>query len=286
MRLLISDLLLLLSGGLFSSRGGLGGFSGSFNSLTSIFFTTSVDLLKLVGVKLGGLENLHLADVDVVNGVDTNTALLDLLGNNLRDQLVHQLVKVADRGLTTHDLHHTLADQVHTTALSVDGERVALVTDSVVLLGSEGNAEHTNNIAIKSLHINVSLDEGLPLANKRLETIVGEIHAVEVSQATTTVNFVYAELHLPVGKFLILLKVSKVGFKHTTLERITGNLETDGLVYASLANLTVDKVVRGNNIIPLLTKEGVLCSLAAKLLARLYLLVLTHCHSVATILCV
>jgi len=245
-----------------------------------------VDLHKLVGIKLGRLKELDLADEDVIDGVDTNAALLDLLGNNLRDKLVNELVEAADRGLTTHDLHHTLADQVDTTRLSIDSQRMALVTDSILLLGSEGNAEHTDNTAIKSLHINVSLDERLPLADKRPQTIVGKIHAVEISKAATTLNLIYAELHLPVGEFLILLKISEVGLEHTALKSVRGDLKTDGLVHTGLAHLTVGKVVGSNNIVPFLAKEGILCSLAAKLLATLQLLVLTHCHPVAMCICV
>jgi len=228
-----------------------------------------VDLRELVGIELGSLEELDLADEDVVDGVDTDAALLDLLGNNLRDELVDKLVKTADRSLTTHDLHHTLADQVDTTRLSVGGKRMALVTNGVLLLGGEGNAEHTHDITVKSLNVDVSLDKRLPLADKGLKTIVGEIHAVEVSKATTTINLIYTELHLPVSAILILLKIGKVGLEHTALKRISSDLKTDGLVHTSLANLTVGEVVGGNNIVPFLTKEGILCSLTAKLLTRL-----------------
>jgi len=264
-----------------SSRGSLGGssgLSGSLNSLTGILSVAGVDLSKLVGIKLGSLEELDLADEDVVDGVDTDAALLDLLGDNLRDELVDKLVEAADGSLTTHDLHHTLADQVLTTRLSVGGKRMALVTNGVLLLGGEGNAEHTNDATVKSLHIDVSLDKRLPLADKGLETIVGEIHAVEVSKATTTIDLVYTELHLPVGAFLILLEVSEVGLEHTALKSISSDLKTDGLVHAGLANLTVGKVVGSDDIVPLLAKEGILCTLAAKLLSGLQLLVLANCH--------
>jgi len=247
----------------------LSSFSRSLNRLASILLRISVDILKLVGIELGSLQKLHLADENVVDGVDTDAALLDLTGNSLRDELLDKIVEAADGGLTTHDLHHTLADKMDTTGLSVGGQRMALVTDSVVLLGSEGNAEHAHDIAIEGLHINVSLDEGLPLANKGLQTVIGQVHAVEISKAATTIDFVYAELHLPVGKILVALKISKVGLKHTALQSIRSDLKTDGLVDASLANLAVLDAVRSNDIIPLLTKERIVCSLAAKLLTRL-----------------
>jgi len=257
---------------LFFCRSLLGGFlslSRGLNSLAGILNSASVDFSKLVAVELGGLEKLDLADEDVINGVDTDAALLDLLGNNLRDKLVDELMKAADGSLTTHDLHHTLADKVDTTRLSVGGKGMTLVTDSILLLGGEGNAEHTNDIAIKSLDIDVSLDQRLPLADKRPETIVGEVHAVEVSKAASAIDFVYTELHLPVSTLLILLKISQVSLEHTTPERISSDLETDGLVHASPANHAGGKVVRSDDVVPFLTKEGVLCSLTAKLLARL-----------------
>jgi len=259
--------LLISRSRLFS--GLLGCFSRSFNSLAGILSRSTVDLSELVGIKLGVLKKLDLADVNVGNRIDTNAALLDLLGNNLRDELVHKLMKAADRSLTTHDLHHTLADQVHTTRLSVGGKRMTLVTNGILLLCGESNAEHTHDVTIKSLHINVSLDERLPLADKRPETIVGEVHAMEISQATTTIDLIYTELHLSVSEFLILLKISQVGLKHTALKSISSDLKTDSLVYASLANSAVDEVVGSNNIIPFLTKEGILYSLTATLLSRL-----------------
>jgi len=271
----------LLGRGSFLSGGSLGlsGFGGGLDSLAGVLNSATVDLLKLVGIKLGSLEELDLADEDVVDGVDTEAALLDLLGNELRDELADKLVEAADGGLTTHDLHHTLADQVDTTRLSVGGKRVALVTNSVVLLGGESDAEHTHDVAVEGLHIDVSLDEGLPLADKRLETVIGQVHAVEISKAAATIDFVYTELHLPVGKILVLLKISKVGLKHTALQVIRSDLKTDSLVHAGLANLAAGEVVGGDDVVPLLAKEGVFCSLTAKLLAGSHFLVLTYCHA-------
>ena len=42
-----------------------------------------VALKELVGVVLGHLDELHLADEDVVDGVEAKAALLDLLGDDL-----------------------------------------------------------------------------------------------------------------------------------------------------------------------------------------------------------
>jgi len=232
-------------------------------------------LEELTDVELGLLEDLDLADVDVGDGIDAETGLLDLLSDGLRDELVDEVVEGGRRSLTTHDLHHALADEVDAAGLRIDSERMAGVADSVGLLGSEGDAEHADHVAVKGLHVDVGLDERLPLLDEGLETVVGEVHTVECSEAATSVDLVAAETHLAVCAELVLLGVSKVDLVDTAAEGVSSNLKTSGLGNAGLAHLAVLEVVGCNDIVPLLAKERILCGLAASLLGAG---VLAKCH--------
>ena len=232
-------------------------------------------LEELTDVELGLLEDLDLADVHVGDGIDAETSLLDLLGDGLGDELVDKVVEGGSSSLTTHDLHHALADEVDAAGLCIDSKRMAGVADSVGLLGSEGDAEHADHVAVKGLHVDVGLDERLPLLDERAETVVGDVHAVEGSEATTAIDLIATKTHLAVAGALILLGVSKVDLVDTAAKGVSSNLETSGLGNAGLAHLAVLEVVGSNNIIPLLAKERILCGLTASLLGAG---VLAKCH--------
>jgi len=234
-------------------------------------------LKELTDIKLSLLEDLDLADVDVGDGVDTAAGLADVLSDGLRDELVDQVVEGGSSSLTTHDFHHALADEVDSAGLGIDSEGMAGVADGVGLLGGEGDAEHADHVAVEGLDVDMSLDERLPLLDEGAKAVVGDVHAVEGSEAATAVNFVTAETHLAVAGALVLLSVGKVDFVDTTTKRVGSNLKTSGLGNTGLAELAGLEVVGSNNIIPLLAKERILCGLAASLLGAG---VLSKCHLV------
>ena len=147
-----------------------------------------VELSELGGVHLGSLEELHLADENVVDGVDPEAALLDLLADVLSDELLHKVLELAGGTLAGHDLDHPLADAVHTSALGVHGERVPGTTHGVGLSGGEGNAEHADEVPVGGLDLGVGLDHGLPLLDEGLQTVVGEVHPVERGKAVAPLN--------------------------------------------------------------------------------------------------
>ena len=234
-----------------------------------------VELSKLSSVDLGGLEQLHLADKHVVDGVDPKAALLDLLADVLGDELLHEVLELAGRSLAGHDLDHPLADAVHAAALRVHSKRVPGATHSVSLLGSERNAEHADKVAVSGLHLGVSLDESLPLLDERLQTVVGQVHPVEGGQALAALHLVNPQLDLAVPELLVLVQVAEVQLEHTPSQRVCGNLQTDGLGHAGLARSAVLEHVGGHHVVPLLAKEGV-GPLLAQLAAGSF--VLANCH--------
>merc|ERR1719318_2421510 len=80
--------------------GGGGGLAATF----------VVHVQQLVQVKPRPLHNLHLADVDVVQGVDTLASLLNVSGNGVRDELVDNLLQVGGADLSLDDINHLLPD--------------------------------------------------------------------------------------------------------------------------------------------------------------------------------
>ena len=123
---------------------------------TSLVVGRRVELEELAEIELGGLEDLDLTDEDVAKGVDRLASLLNLGTNELRDELVDQLLQVARCGLSGHDLEHLLANLANLGRLGVGG-----LLDLVDALLGEGNGEEAEQVAVRCLDINVGLDDGL-----------------------------------------------------------------------------------------------------------------------------
>lgn len=213
---------------------------------------TTVNLEELVEVVLGCLENLDLANVNVLEGEDTLGSLLDLTADHLRDELGDKLAQVARVGLTLDNLKHLLADGSDVRRLGV---RVLL--DLVGTLLGEGNHKDTEEVAIGGLDILVSLDKRLPLAHKRAQLVRGEVHTVEVGEAGAALDAVDLQLELAVSLLVILVEVSERGLDDAALERVIGVLETLRSVDKRLANVAVLEEGGSLDVVPVLAGEGV-----------------------------
>ena len=121
----------------------------------------AVELKQLRHVELRRLEDLCLVNVDVLQGVDAPRRLLDLTANRLRHELLDELLQVATLSLPGHDLEHLFPDLPDLRGLGVGG----LADLRRPTLG-EADSEETEEVAIGRLHVDVRLDEGLPLADK------------------------------------------------------------------------------------------------------------------------
>ena len=142
-------------------------------------------------VELWSLEELDLTDVDVLEWVDTLGALLNLTAHDLWDQLGGELGKSAGAGLTSHDLGHLLADGSRLGRTSVCG-----LLDLVWSPLGESDGEKAEKVVVGGLDDNVGLNEGLPLANERLELVGGEVETVEVGQAVLALDLIYPQSNL------------------------------------------------------------------------------------------
>lgn len=211
-----------------------------------------MNLEELVKVVLGCLENLHLADVDVLEGEDALGGLLNLAADNLGDELGNKLAQVARVGLTLDNLEHLLADGADVGCLGV-----GVLLDLVGTLLGESNDKDSEEVAIGGLDVLVSLDERLPLANERAELVRGEVHAVEVGEAGAALDTVDLQLELAVGLLVVLVKVGEGSLDDAALERVIGVLETLGSVDKSLADVAVLEEGGCLDVVPVLAGEGV-----------------------------
>ena len=170
---------------------------------------------KLGCVELGRLQNLRLADVDVLEREDALAGLLDLTTDGLRCELLDELLEIDRRRLAGHDLMHLLPDFADLAGLRVGG-----LADLVGPALGECNGEQADEVAVGGLDIDVRLDERLPLADERPKLVRGEIHAVEVGQAALALDVVNPELDLAESRVLVLVEVAQRDLKDTALERI------------------------------------------------------------------
>lgn len=99
----------------------------------------------------------HFADVDIVQWVDTLAGLLDILGNGVGQQFVDDFLQVRAGHITGDDVRHLLADGTHLRVLGV-----ACLALRQLILGGETDAEHTQQVAIGGLDIDVGFNECLP----------------------------------------------------------------------------------------------------------------------------
>lgn len=125
-----------------------------------------MELKKLINIKLGRLYDLRLADVHVLQRVNAPSGLLDLSANRLGHKLLYELLQVARRRLAVHDLEHFLSDLPDLRRL-----RVRRLPDLIWATLGERYGEESDEVAIGGFNINVSFDQGLPLADERAELV-------------------------------------------------------------------------------------------------------------------
>lgn len=143
----------------------------------------------LLTIKLGLLQHLDLANIDVMQRVDGLAGLLDVFTNAVRDpgiqhvqskqlntelkfsshllrkvpsrtgmhlQFVDNFLQVVGLDLTGHDFHHLLADLTDLLVLGVGG-----LSDLVGALLCEPHAEKTKKVSIGCLNVHMGFNHGL-----------------------------------------------------------------------------------------------------------------------------
>lgn len=80
-----------------------------------------MELKQLRHIEFGCFQDLRLADVNILQGVDAAGSLLDFTSNGLGQEFLDKLFQVACGGLTGHNLEHLLSNLANLTRLSVSG---------------------------------------------------------------------------------------------------------------------------------------------------------------------
>lgn len=224
-----------------------------------------VQLHELVRVKAGSLDHLYLADVDILEGIDGGSALLDQTADGVGNKLSDEALQGALVDLLLDNGSHALADAVNLRGLSIGG-----LAALVGALAGEADHEDTEEIAISGLDVDVGLNQALPLTDERAQLVGGEAQTVEVGEERLALDVLDLELDVAVSLIFIILQVGEVDLNHTALETIGSVAGTLAASHRGTANVTLAEDVGGLDQIPVLLGERV--DLALLALAALTLL--------------
>jgi len=216
---------------------------------------------KFRNIELGLLQDLHLSDVAILDGEDAGCLTSDRVTDGGRDEFLHQRLKVSLGSKLGHVCCHLLTDGSDLRRLGV-----ARGLDLVVLRAGESNAEQSDNVSVSGSAVNVGLNDGLLLSDKRAKLISGHVHTVEVQQTVVSLNILNAKLNLAVSKSLVLVKVGKRNLEHTSLQVFRGNFGTLRLGDEGLTAVLDGKDRRSDEFVPFLLLEGVDSLFTASLL--------------------
>lgn len=242
-------------------RNGLGPFCvhGNTSVFTSnggnIFLrgTSRVQLQKLADVVLGGLDNLHLQDGNVLKRIDWRADTLDLLSNAIGNELADNLAERASTDLSGENLEDALANGADLSALRIGG--LSKLSFSAL---SESNDEGAESVTIRGLDVSKGLDQSLPLANKGASLVGSKVHTMDVGQAVATLNLIDTKAETAEGSILsLIVDISERQVQNTTTESLVSVLETLGTVDEGLSDGALREHHRCLDVIPLLASIGI-----------------------------
>jgi len=152
-----------LGSSIFSGSGGgfRGGSGGGGGGIGSGIGSVTVEFEQFLGFNLGGFENLHLSDKDVLEGIDLSAFLLDGQSNGVGNKFADEVFQFA-RGFVGDDFGHFLSNEFGLFSLSIRS-----LSQLIGSTSSESNDENSENESIKSFDFNVGLNETLPFSNQR-----------------------------------------------------------------------------------------------------------------------
>lgn len=101
--------------------------------------------------------------------------------------------------LVHHDFHHLLTDQLLLGTLGIAGG-----SDLSLSSPSEADAEHPEEVSIRSLGLHKSFNKSVPFLHEGAKLISGDVHSVEVSKAVISLDFFNLDLHFSPGVVLLI----------------------------------------------------------------------------------
>lgn len=212
-----------------------------------------MQLQQLGRIVLGLLQQLDLANAHILQWVDSLARLFNGLADRVGNQLLHDSLQVGRADLSSHNLKHALADGADLRRLGVAG-----LGDLLGAALGEGNAEETQQVAVRGLDVNMGLNQGLPLLDHGTQLVRSEGHAVEVGQAGLTLDLVDAQAELAEGLVLrLVVQVTQAHLQDASAESIVSDLETGSAVNQGLADVAVVEHDGGLQVVPVLAGERV-----------------------------
>ena len=193
--------------------------------------TLTVQAQQRTEIELRRLQQLHLADVHVLQRVDALRGLLDLAANDLGDEFAGELGEGDGGSFALDDLGHFLAD-----GADLGGGGICRLLDLVGAALREGNGEQADQIVVGRLDGDVGFNQSLPLSHQRAQFVRGEIQSVEVRQAVLSLDFVDPKFDLAEGVVFVGLQVRERDFEDTAFEGVIGGFETGRAVYEGFAD--------------------------------------------------
>lgn len=160
--------------------------------------------VELVVVNVGALDDLDLADLDVLDGVNGGNILGNLLLDNLAGEHLKDISDVGLGDVFCDDVVDSLSDDLLLGRKGVVG--LSLLAGR--LLG-EGDHEHSQDISILGLDVRDSLDESLSLLDEGADFISSGVNTVEAGDGLSSFSLVDNELDFsPVEAVLVGGQVS------------------------------------------------------------------------------
>ena len=204
-------------------------------------------LHKSSNIELGLLDNLHLADVAILDGEDGGCLTLDFLSGSSSNKSLNKSLEVSLSGQGGHSVDHLGADRTDLGRLGVTG-----LLELIILLLGEGDAEHTDDVTVGGTGINIGLNDRLLLLDEGAKLITGHVHTVEVEKAVESLNILDTELDLTVGHGLVVVEIGKRELNDTSLQSFGSNLGTLGLGDDGLTAVLLGKDGGSDELVPLL----------------------------------
>ena len=213
-----------------------------------------VEFHELGKIELGLLEDLDLADKDVLKGEDLAALLGDLLANLVGDELLEEILEGALGDFDEKDFHHLGAEDLLLGALGV-----ASGLNLVLVAAGEGDGEDADEVAVGGLGLDESLDEGVPLLDEGAELVTSDVHTVEVGVAIETLDFFALELDLSPGLLVgILVELTEGDGEHAATEGVGGDLLSGGLVAGGQGGNAHVENAGHMNVVPFFLDESML----------------------------
>ena len=242
----------------FSGGGGFGGSDdgGGFDDSGLVFHgfgDLTVEFEDLLGVELGGADDLSLVDLEVTEGHDGVAAFHEVVGEDVVGEEGDDAVEGDGGDALLDHAGDAEADPGFELAAGV-----AVLGELALLAGGEGDDEEADDVTILGLGVDDGFDHGAPLAEEGADLVGGEGHGVEGGEEVAAGEFLDLELDLLEGLILgvVAVEIGEVAFVDTALHVVGDGADTDGLVAEGLGELTVLEVAGSDNIKPFLLGHG------------------------------